>query len=1737
MAEFTYQTRRKITEDWVNETAKRGQHLSRQEKELLPDVYGYTIPQNVCNEMRKFLAGNNAGTLSELYRRRFSGLVEVCVPAEYREEFYYALDQMNQYQMTAGWYRRSLRSGSYAAFAEQSVRVLRGYSRLGFYGVSLAKLLTGEVPPKLYDHARNEHFSYAEILAAQIDRGDREAAQAVKDILFGEGNTAMLSHELIRGIVMCRDRELYDALGRFLLAARLQEGARQALCETMDAGRPEAFLHLFTVIEENDLIRYSSVKRAVSVWIGIFNEKSVDRITDKLLRLMGRCLREPEFCSGQLASEDSVAISCALWAKGFYDASEAVDAVRHLIAHGSRHQKMTASYFNRSVQDERLRMQAAKEVILNCSDDLELVACFLPGFMESTNTHFYRLVKDENSNSYSFRGDHIVEPRKMPPEEMFADREEARRCYRILKEILGRVPKKGLTISPCIFPWHQVTMNQSDLAARLCLIAWMLQDADILDEAAGFIPLIGQGAGYSYYGASRAAAARLLLYRPKTAVRKRILFELLHNPEEYTNREAHLLAEDMELTEEDYIQIEKNLRYKKGRKGTLALLRRQEKQRLASSVSRLLCEKSEECRMGALDLALELKKEDAKCFEEIIPHLRALPEPTGKEQVLLKELLGEDSAAQDILNTPGYGLYNVNKEWTLPPVEVDDKKASSLFTYGEEACIRVCRCLDELIGENAGRSYKTAWDQEELLGNDLKNSRYIHGDPEAKPLDAYPFPELWKEFYETQIKTPELLLEVELYRQCCQQRTFYEQNRKLYKQVFGSGILKKPPFQNLVPAITYSRQVHTVISALFAQYVPDSCKADFALHGMARFLSVLDTSNDIFSVSEKRWNGEMVTYTKRAAELPVFGDMIRWLSVVKEKDWGSAFTLRFRLGQHYLGQEGREQLRQYSYQTADRCYLGLADYVDCHVRGAWDKDLFYKAVFSFLNLGSLLEPVSTVEQKGVVSSRRARVYSLNSFFGYNVIRPVDGKYRFDTIGDEMPKMTLAHELYRELIPIVLNVELKRGEQPTPFSEYIHQIKVIYGIDYMIQILTALGKDPLQRGYSYYTTNSERRAVLSHLLKICMPGPGETAADLKASLKGTDITKKRLVELAMYAQQWIPMIEEYLKIPGFASTCYYFMAHTSERFDEQVTSVIAKYTPLSPEELRDGAFDIHWFLEAYGHVGEKNFKLLYDAAKYSSSGTAHGRARKYADAALGKVEKETLKSEISAKRNKDLLMSLALLPLADSRPQREAELLDRYQFIQKYKKESRQFGAQRRASEGRASEIALRNLSVNAGFTDVTRLVLRMEGKLVEQSLAYFDWQPAEELELMISIDENGKSALKCRKDGKLLKSVPAKYKKNETVKKFQEINKQLKEQYSRTKQMMEQAMEDRTDFEVWEFLELLKNPVVRPIVEFLVVKLAENTGAEDTGAKSGKTVEENLDCTARDYKLGFLSPEGMVDDLGNVTPVKPEDKILIAHPFDLYSSGRWHEYQKLLFERKIRQPFKQVFRELYLNLDEELEKEDSRLFSGNQIQPQKTVGALRGRRWVADYEDGLQKIYYKENIVACIYAMADWFTPSDIEAPTLEWVVFSDRKTGKPKKIREIPDVIYSEVMRDVDLAVSVAHAGGVDPETSHSTVEMRRAIAKCNLELFKIKNVRLEGSHALIDGKLGQYSVHLGSGVVHQIGNSMLFVVPVHSQHRGRIFLPFIDDDPKTAEIMSKILLFAEDTKIKDPGILAQIR
>ena len=148
----------------------------------------------------------------------------------------------------------------------------------------------------------------------------------------------------------------------------------------------------------------------------------------------------------------------------------------------------------------------------------------------------------------------------------------------------------------------------------------------------------------------------------------------------------------------------------------------------------------------------------------------------------------------------------------------------------------------------------------------------------------------------------------------------------------------------------------------------------------------------------------------------------------------------------------------------------------------------------------------------------------------------------------------------------------------------------------------------------------------------------------------------------------------------------------------------------------------------------------------------------ASAALGKLSVDETERTVSDKRNKDFLMAYALIPLAD-----EDDLCRRYLYIQRFQKESKQFGSQRIASEGKAVEMALKNLAINAGYSDTMRLTLQMETKVMSDSRALLEEQMVEGVSFKITFDDNGKASLVCTKEGKQLKSVPAKLKKNETV--------------------------------------------------------------------------------------------------------------------------------------------------------------------------------------------------------------------------------------------------------------------------------------------------------------------------------------------------------------------------------------
>ena len=63
---------------------------------------------------------------------------------------------------------------------------------------------------------------------------------------------------------------------------------------------------------------------------------------------------------------------------------------------------------------------------------------------------------------------------------------------------------------------------------------------------------------------------------------------------------------------------------------------------------------------------------------------------------------------------------------------------------------------------------------------------------------------------------------------------------------------------------------------------------------------------------------------------------------------------------------------------------------------------------------------------------------------------------------------------------------------------------------------------------------------------------------------------------------------------------------------------------------------------------RHFRNFTMQQKYISDGNKHSRARKYSDAALGKVTVSELEEKIKDKRNKDLLMSYGVIPITDEK---------------------------------------------------------------------------------------------------------------------------------------------------------------------------------------------------------------------------------------------------------------------------------------------------------------------------------------------------------------------------------------------------------------------------------------------------------------------------------------------------------
>lgn len=1528
---------------------------------------------------------------------------------------------------------------------------------------------------------------FEQLLAEELSIENPLIEDKVESILFDEHRSSFFGHPLIRGIFKSSNSRMHEALGKLLVAAARQEGLRQAIVENIDHGNLDAQLFMMKLIQEHQLTRFSSVIRAVDTWMGLgYSSFENQKITEEVLSLAIQAMEDDHFTEQLLKSERTIDIYVALWATSTKDYTK-LDVLLADLLQRDKHIQLTTLAFLKNLSKISFTAPFVKELIVT-TKDIEIFAFAWDNFLHANHYINSEYARDNewDKTLQSFMKDNT----------QLQGIEYA--LFEQLEWAKNEMTKDGLSITGKPLSFVFVHLSFEDLISTQIVLAYHLQDEELFQR------IIAQADAYP--PSSRIGLLNIYCLDPITQGQREFLFNSLRDRSSINRSLALKKIHALTPNKEEIAKIEDLLANKSGalRKEAISLLKIQPQDHILESAERLIKDSKQLKRLGGLELLLEASKDYNLSSEQITTLCSLLPKITKNEQVLLEQLVARDVPEYNESN--GFGLYtphapipydriansaikmNGEEPWQQL-VSLYIQKPTPIekfFQYDLDKLLSKLEQLIQILDEYANFEYETyQWNDAKMtttLGQKYSILASKTDSQRNASLDVYPIPEAIVQWIKSSSFSGEDLAYFNFYNHLSEYPSAHDLSE-------AAHILIKPFFQyegiKKYVAQFNSLKYHYTLQQIFSVLSQDikNISGETLLHKEA--VSLLEQHAPAFNSFEQATGIVLQLLHQIPAD--------QWRVEVRDKgyyyyqststivdlDIIDAFVDRLS---NYATYEGyakmlaineeltkRMQKENYSPSLYD---LSLFQYLDAFKVGLLTQDHLYEAIFT----NTLASEIFTEPSK-----------------------LLDRYQSFEDLADFLA-------IRNQAIDRILAIELKRGDTPTTVTKLASSISYFEGIDYFLQILQALDGEKLSRGYIWQAET--KKDVFSRLLTSCYPQKEETAQQLKEAWQKTDISKERLIEAMMYNQHWIDLVSEVIGWEGLKESAWYFIAHTTDSLSDFAKDQIALFSSITAEDFRDGAFDLAWFQSAYQTLGSKKFKLVYDAAKYASEGANHRRAQLYADTAIGTLSPKPLMKEIQEKRNKDKLRALGLIPLKTTD---DKDALHRYQFIQQFLKESKQFGAQRRASESRAASIALENLARNAGDGEATRFIWRMELSAFNDIQHLFKAQPIEQITAHLQIEEDAAVTIIVEKDGKRLKNIPAALKKHADVVTLQEARKDLQEQYKRARPALEQAMTLETKFSAEELINLLAHPILAPLLQKLVFISGEH--------------------------VGMITPEGLQVLSGNVVKLAPTTPLMIAHPYHLLESGQWRQWQAYMFEHKIQQPFKQVFRELYLiNADEKGLKQSLR-YAGHQVNPSQTVALLKTRGWQISYETGPRKVYYKENIVASLYAQADWFTPAEIEAPAVEGVYFYDRLTGKDIVLDDIPTAIFSEVMRDMDLVVSVAHVGGVDPEASHSTVEMRTIIVEELAKLLKLSNVEVKKQHVLIEGKLASYSVHLGSGVVHQVGGSMIPIVAVPSQHRGRIFLPMVDDDPRTAEIMSKLLMLSEDTKMKDPAILAHIR
>jgi hypothetical protein len=1251
-----------------------------------------------------------------------------------------------------------------------------------------------------------------------------------------------------------------------------------------------------------------------------------------------------------------------------------------------------------------------------------------------------------------------------------------------LERLLERIPEKKQYLEPIVWPWHVFAADRQEVTASLMRHLGKRPPTKLIRHLPGMEAW------------SRRELVQRLTERKKWDEQTRdTLFALVGDPS-ITVREAALTAlAECKVSEAEAYRLEELLTRKTGdlRRGVLTLLLNQKDQAALASADRLLAWGQPLQRHAGLELLRQLaetKRVPQECRSRAEAYRDGRLQLSEEEVKYLEAILDTGLAAATLDNALGL----INPEDRSKPVPPRARKV----TFMTPAALACLQSLDDLIhahreekvvirddlDEDDGEAAEAGEGEGQLLGEVMWGFPVPSDDvPLEKDVQRLPMREVWEAWWAGRPRGLKDRDGLELLRadmwQSLDEDEWKEWRRERPKArpamdtLTGGLKFKSFRYEGLLSRILdWLLRLHPPRGAV--DFLLDAVEASFALVPREE-LARVKKPDDWY---DHHWRDDESPFRK-------------WVQIARRHEgsnpgeWTGAQRARFWRLLHWMNEPapGVSRERPEMVETLAAFKEGAAREADV--------------------LDHLLGP------------RQTGWYGR----GFDDLQHLSGR-----------KLPRAYEPYPFVAGLVdrcrkriLEIELKRGDTPTAASAPALCLNSVHGLDTLLRLLKALGREPFARE-RYYDQSQSRASVLSHLVRVCYPVKSDTPEHFAARVKEAGVPEQRLIELAFAAPQWVRHVEHTLGWPQLSEGVWWFIAHTrqgsvededGEGGGQSWEGLIRERTALTLEELGEGAVDVAWFHRTYEALGEERWQKLSEAVKYAVVGQAHKKAQALAEVLLGKTDKATLVASIRQKHLRDAVRYLGLLPLAKGKA-RDQDLLERYHVLQEYHRYARSLGAMSREQAVQTAVTGLANLARTAGYADPIRMEWSLEAETVADLAKGPVTVKVKDVTVSLAIDAEGQPEVKVTRGDKPLKTIPAEAKQNDRVKELTERRTEIKRQASRMRNSLEQAMCRGDSFTASELRQLCAHPVLAPRLQRLVLIGEGIAGYPVSGGKA------------------------LRDHAGKVEPIKKDETLRLAHPHDLLRGKHWHLWQHDCFTAERVQPFKQVFRELYVLTDQE--KKDgtiSRRYAGQQVNPRQAAALWNSRGWVAAEYEGVRRTFHDVGLSVEVVFLDGTFTPAEVEGVTLEGVQFTKRGEWKPIKLTEVPPRLFSEVMRDLDLVVSVAHRGGVDPEASASTVEMRASLLKETCALLKLRNVRVKPPHVLIDGQLANYSVHLGSAVTHRQPGGALCLIPVHAQHRGRLFLPFADDDPKTAEVISKVILLARDQEIQDPGILDQLR